>query len=140
MKRIAFMFTLTFVVGMMVGLLGKQVLSAQQAPPTTVKGQTAKTDRFARTRPTDPRTPRPLPPRAGGHVRTRWSWPAAQSYGSARELYILQGTLSDCTPDGKCVDLHEGHVKAEGKNVVHWPENKGTRPLIFLAVDISKEP
>jgi quercetin dioxygenase-like cupin family protein len=54
--------------------------------------------------------------------------------------YVLQGTFSDCTPDGQCVELHEGQAWTESKDTYHWPENRGTKPLIILAVDISKEP
>ena len=62
-------------------------------------------------------------------------------YAASRAIvYILQGTLTSCSPDGKCEELHEGQAIAEGKDVTHWVENRGTRPAINLVVDISKEP
>jgi quercetin dioxygenase-like cupin family protein len=140
MKRIAFMFMLTFVVGMMAGMLGKQVLNAQQAPPTIVKGQTTETVASLELGPQ-------IPELQGRYLRARVVTFEPGGHGQLHShterpviLYILQGTFNDCTPDGKCVELYEGQVKAESKDVVHWPENKGANPLIFLAVDISKEP
>ena len=38
----AFICTLTFAVGLLVGMLGQQVMNAQHSPPTQVKGQTTK--------------------------------------------------------------------------------------------------
>jgi len=55
-------------------------------------------------------------------------------------LYILSGTLTTCEPDGKCVELHEGQAQAEGKDVAHWAENRGTTSLSYLAVEIGKQP
>jgi quercetin dioxygenase-like cupin family protein len=55
-------------------------------------------------------------------------------------LYILRGTLTACSPDGKYVEIREGQAQAEGKDVAHWVENKGTTPLTYLAVEIGREP
>lgn len=55
-------------------------------------------------------------------------------------LYILRGTLTARSPDGKCVELREGQAQAEGKDVTHWVENRGTTPLICLAVEVGREP
>jgi quercetin dioxygenase-like cupin family protein len=140
MKRIAFMCTLTFAVGTLVGMLGQQVLNAQQAPPTQVKGQTAKTVASLELGPQ-------IPELQGRYLRARVITFEPGGHGQLHShgerpviLYILQGTFTDCTPDGKCVELHEGQAKTEGKDVVHWPANRGAKPLMFLAVDISKEP
>lgn len=31
-------------------------------------------------------------------------------------------------------------ILAEGKDVRHWPENRGTKPMISLAVATNKKP
>jgi len=134
------MFTLTLIVGLAFGAIGYRVLNAEQAPPTEAKGQTAKTlasvdlgpeiqglyGRYLRAR--------VLITEPGGHsaVHSHKDRPAI--------AYVLQGTLTLCTPDGRCRELQDGQAGAEGKDTVHWGENRGMKPLIFLVVDVSQEP
>lgn len=140
MKRIALLFTLTFVVGVLSGILGMRALNAQSAPPTQPSG-----DRVIQ-RLASLELGAQIPELRGRYLRARVVTFGPGARGRLHRhadrpqiLYVLEGTFSDCSPDGKCAQLGPGQVKAEGKDVVHWPENRGKRPLAFLAVDISKE-
>lgn len=140
MKTRPLVLSLTLFVGLALGALGRDALSAQQVPPIDAYGLTAKTlasldlgpeiqglqGRYLRARlvTTDP----------GGHsaVHNHKDRPAIP--------YVLRGTLTQCTADGQCRELREGQAAAAGKDTVHWDENNGTTPLIYLVVDISQEP
>lgn len=128
------------VMGIALGMIGSRVLDAQQTPPTQRKGQTMKTiasldvgpqipdlqGRYLRARLVT------YEPGGNGLLHTHKDLPAI--------LYILRGTFTACSSDGKCVELTEGQVTAEGKGVAHWAENRGTTLLTYLVVDISREP
>ena len=55
-------------------------------------------------------------------------------------VYILQGTLTEYREGGFIWERPEGTMSTAGKDVTHWAENKGTRPVVFIAVDIFKQP
>ena len=122
------------------GMIGSQVLNAQQAPPTAPKGQTVKTVASLE-------IGTQIPELQGRYLRARMRTLESGGYGplhSHKELpvilYVVRGTLTVCLPDGKCEDIPEGQAVAEGKDVTHWATNKGTTPLTYLAVEIGKEP
>jgi len=140
MKRNAIMIIVALIVGIAIGLIGSQLIRAQQAPPTKNKGVSAKTVASLELGPQ-------IPELQGRYLRGRVVTFEPDGYAamhSHREragfMYVLQGTFTDCKSDGKCVDFQEGQAGTEGKDIVHWPENRGTKPLVILAVDISKEP
>ena len=143
MKRRVWMFGLTLVVGIALGMIGTQVLNAQYAQqrgPTTEKGRTAKTVASLELGPQ-------IPELQGRYLRARVVTFEPGGHGAAHShkdrpviAYVLQGTFSDCKPDGTCTEIQEGQAKVEGKDVVHWVANRGTKPLTFLAVEIVKEP
>jgi quercetin dioxygenase-like cupin family protein len=140
MKRKVLMLTFTLMVGVAFGALGYHVLNAQQTSPTQRKGQTMKTIASLDVGPQTPDL-------QGRYLRARVVTYEPGGNGllhSHKDLpaiiYILRGTFTACSPDGKCVELAEGQVTAEGKDVAHWAENRGTAPLTYLVVDISKEP
>jgi quercetin dioxygenase-like cupin family protein len=54
-------------------------------------------------------------------------------------VYLLQGNLTELRPDGKVIEHQEGEAWAEGKATTHWAENRGTKPVIFISVDIFKQ-
>ena len=140
MRRKILMFTLTLMVGIALGAISYHVLNAQQTPPTKAKGQTAKTLASLDLGPE-------IPGLQGRYLRARVITYEPTGHGAVHShkdrpaiAYILQGTVSSCRPDGTCKEVHEGQANAEGKDTVHWSENRGTRPLVFLVVDISNEP
>ena len=140
MNRTVVMLTIALGVGITVGMIGNQALHAQQAPPTKAKARTSKTVASLELGPQ-------IPELQGRYLRARVNTFEPGYRGEVHShaerpaiRYILQGTFTGCTPEGKCVEQHEGQAVAEGKDVFHWPENRGAKPLIFLAVDISKEP
>jgi len=140
MKQEPLMLALTLFVGLALGALGHDALSAQQVPPIEAKGITAKAlasldlgpeiqglqGRYLRAR--------LVTAEPGGHsaVHNHQDRPAIP--------YVLRGTLTQCTADGNCRELREGQAGAAGKDTVHWDENKATTPLIYLVLDISREP
>jgi quercetin dioxygenase-like cupin family protein len=140
MKRTVIMLAVTLAVGIALGMIGSRLLNAQQAAPTQRKGQTVKTVASLDVGPQ-------IPELSGRYLRARLFTYEPGGNGLLHNhkelpviLYILRGTLTACSPDGKCVELQEGQAAAEGKEVAHWAENRGTTPLTYLAVDIGKEP
>lgn len=132
---------LIFAVGFGAGLMGSRGTAlGQRTPPTDDKGRTAKTLASIDLGPE-------MEGFQGYHLRIRSvSWEPG-GYGKLHShkgrpvvWYGLQGTLTDCRTDGNCTDIREGQGVAEGKDVTHWTENRGTKPLTLLACDISKEP
>ena len=127
-------------VGIALGMIGSQLLSAQQTPPTKVEGFKTKTLASLQLGPE-------IPELQGRYLRARVNTYEPSGHGAVHShkerpsiLYILRGTLTSCSPDGKCEELHEGQLNASGKDVNHWSENRGTTPVTFLIVAISKEP
>jgi quercetin dioxygenase-like cupin family protein len=122
------------------GMIGSQVLNAQQAPPTAPKGQTVKTVASLELGTQIPELKghylharmRTLEPGGNGRLHSHKELPVI--------LYVVRGTLTVCSPDGKCEDVPEGQALAEGKDLTHWATNKGTTPLTYLAVEIRKQP
>ena len=135
----AFLFLLA---GVSLGLFGLQadVVNAQQPAPTAAKGQTIKTIASLE-------LGEQIPEIKGRYLRARMRTLEPGGHGplhSHKEtpviLYVVRGTLTVCTPDGKCDEITEGLATAEGKDVTHWAANKGSTPLTYLAVEIGKEP
>ena len=119
---------------------GLGVAVGQQTAPTTEKGRTAKIVASLELGPQ-------IPELQGRYLRVRvvtfepGGHSAVHSHKDRPVIaYVLQGTFSDCKPDGTCTEIQEGQAKVEGKDVVHWVANRGTKPLTFLAVEIVKEP
>ena len=134
------MFALTLMVGLALSVIGSHVLNAQQAPPTEAKGQTAKSLTSVDLGPE-------IPGLQGRYLRARLlitepgGHSAVHSHTDRPTIaYVLQGTLTLCTPAGRCERLQEGQARAEGRDTVHWGENRGMTPLVFLVVDIAREP
>ncbi|MBI3001521.1 MAG: cupin domain-containing protein [Deltaproteobacteria bacterium] len=132
--------TLALAMGIVLGTIGGQVLNAQQVPPTQRNGQIVKTIAALEVGPQ-------IPELQGRYLRARVFTYEPGGNGLLHShknlpviLYILRGTLTACSRDGRCAEIHEGQAAAEGKDVAHWVENRGTTPLTYLAVDIGKEP
>ena len=58
--------------------------------------------------------------------------------GRPAVAYVVQGTLTEHREGGGDHDRHQGESWTEGKDVVHWAENKGGEPAIVVAVDVFK--
>ena len=130
----------TLMAGLSLGALSYHAVSAQQTPPTKSKGLTSK---ILVKHDLGPQLPalqgyylqmRLVTIEPGGHGRLHSHEQRPVTH------YILQGTFSSCRPDGTCTDIQEGQTLAEGEDVRHWPENRGTKPAISLAVEIKKKP
>lgn len=140
MKQTVVMLAVALATGIALGMIGSQVLSAQQTPPTKAKGQTTKTIASLDVGPQ-------IPELQGRYLRARVTTVEPGGHGRLHShkdrpviAYVLQGTQTSCSPDGKCQEFHEGQARGEGKDVTHWSENRGTTPLTVLIVEISKEP
>ncbi len=140
MKRNVAMPTLVLAIGIGLGMIVSQLINAQQAPPTKGKGTKAKTV-------VSLELGSQIPELQGRYLRGRVCTFEPGGYAAVHNhkerpgfVYVLQGTFRDCTSDGKCVEIHEGQSVTESKDVVHWPENRETKPLIFLTVDITNAP
>jgi len=140
MKQTVVTLAVALAVGVALGMTGSQVLHAQQAPPTERKGQIVQTIASLEVSPQIPELQAyylrarvfTYEPGGNGLLHNHRSLPVI--------LYIVRGTLTACSPDGKCAEIHQGQAQAEGRDVLHWVENRGTTPLTYLAVDIGKEP
>jgi len=140
MRKKIFLPILSLIAGLCIGASGYHVVSAQQAPPTKGKGQSSRT---LVTHDVSPQMPEfqgyylemkllTIEPGGNGRLHSHKDRPVVH--------YVLQGTFSSCDPDGKCTELQEGQAWAEGKDITHWPANRGTKPLKWLAVEIRKKP
>jgi len=134
------LFAGTLAMGIALGMIGTHVLNAQQAPPTQRKGQTVNTVASLEIGPQ-------IPALQGRYLRARMFTYEPGGNGLLHNhqnlpviLYVLGGTLTACSPDGRCAEMREGQAQAEGKDVAHWVENRGTTPLTYLAVEIGQEP
>ncbi len=134
------MITVVLAIGIAIGIIGSQLINAQQTPPTKNKGITGKMVASLELGPQ-------IPELQGRYLRGRVITCEPGGYAAVHShkerpgfAFVLQGTFSDCRPEGKCTEFQEGQAIVEGKDISHWPENRGTKPLIILAVDISKEP
>ena len=54
-------------------------------------------------------------------------------------VYILQGKITEHRGN-VAKEYSTGAFWSEAKNTMHWLENKGTTPAVFIAVDIFKQP
>jgi quercetin dioxygenase-like cupin family protein len=52
--------------------------------------------------------------------------------------YILSGTLTEHRGD-QVIERKAGDIWAEGKDVTHWAENKGSQAVVVVAGDIFKQ-
>ena len=52
--------------------------------------------------------------------------------------YVLQGALTEHREAGWVKERKQGESWTEGKDVTHWAENKGSEPVVVLAVDVFK--
>ena len=57
-------------------------------------------------------------------------------------VYVLQGALTYVFHEegGRVKEYREGDAWAEGKDFAHWAENRGTKPVVAIGVDIFKQP
>ncbi len=68
----------------------------------------------------------------GGHI-------AVHSHaGRPGVAYVLQGTLTEHRDGGSLKERNQGESWTEGKDVTHWAENKGSMPVVVVAVDVFK--
>lgn len=54
-------------------------------------------------------------------------------------VYVLQGKITEHRGD-MITEYGEGEAWSETKEIVHWLENKGNKPVALLAADIFKQP
>lgn len=135
MKRMAVMLSLTLAVGMGLG-----VALAQLAPPTKVTGRTEQTlaslDPTAQIRSIEGQILRvrqvTYEPGGKGTLHSHKERPVIS--------YVLEGTFTECLEGDACKDFHEGQTKAHEKDVIHWVENRGTKPLKIIDCEIAKKP
>jgi quercetin dioxygenase-like cupin family protein len=118
MKQRSLMLALTLFVGLVFGALGHDALNAQQVPPTESKAQTSRELASV-----DLGREIGVP---GWYLRARLITiepggnDAVHSHKDRPAIpYVLKGTLTQCSPDGQCRDLREGHVGIADKETVH---------------------
>ena len=58
--------------------------------------------------------------------------------GRPAVAYVVQGTLTEHREGGGDHEYHQGQAWTEDHNTVHWAENKGSTPVIVVAVDVFK--
>jgi len=58
--------------------------------------------------------------------------------GRPAVAYVVQGTLTEHREGGGDHVRHQGESWSEGKDVVHWAENKGNETAVIVAVDVFK--
>lgn len=58
--------------------------------------------------------------------------------GRPAVAYVVQGTLSEHREGGGDHVRHQGESWTEGKDTVHWAENKGSETAVIVAVDVFK--
>ena len=59
--------------------------------------------------------------------------------GRPAVAYVIQGTLTEHREGGGGDHTrHQGESWTEGKDVVHWAENKGSETAVIVAVDVFK--
>lgn len=52
--------------------------------------------------------------------------------------WVAQGTLTEHREGKGVKEYRPGEVLVEDKDTVHWAENKGSEPLVVVAVDVFK--
>jgi quercetin dioxygenase-like cupin family protein len=58
--------------------------------------------------------------------------------GRPAVAYVMQGTLTEHREGGWVKERQTGESFVETKEVTHWAENKGSQPVVILAVDVFK--
>ena len=58
--------------------------------------------------------------------------------GRPAVAYTLQGTLTEHVENGGDHERQQGESWTEGRNITHWSENKGDKPVMVIAVDVFK--
>jgi quercetin dioxygenase-like cupin family protein len=58
--------------------------------------------------------------------------------GRPAVAYIVEGTLTEHRGDDWVKERQEGETIAETKDVTHWAENRGDKPVVVVAVDVFK--
>ena len=58
--------------------------------------------------------------------------------GRPAVAYVVQGTLTEHREGGGDHVRNKGDSWSEGKEVVHWGENKGSEQAVIVAVDVFK--
>ena len=139
MRQRPMMFAVTLFVGLILGALGHNALSAQQVPPTQGKAQTSR-ELASLDLGRDIGVP-------GWHLRARLITiepggnDAVHSHKDRPAIpYVLKGTLTQWSPDGQCQVLQEGQVGVADKDTVHWDRNDGKTQLQFLVLGLFNQP
>jgi quercetin dioxygenase-like cupin family protein len=52
--------------------------------------------------------------------------------------HVVQGTLTDRRENGAARAIAAGTSWSENKETVHWTENRGAEPVVFIVADILK--
>lgn len=119
---------------------GLAVVVAQQAPPTDTKGMkstvVASIDLGPEIEGMQGRQlrMRVLTFEPGGHVGLH------NHKDRPTVVRVLQGTLTNHRQGASSIEVQEGQSFAEGKDSTHWVENRGTKPVTLVVVDILKQP
>ena len=58
--------------------------------------------------------------------------------GRPAVAYIVKGTLTEHREGAEAKDHPAGDTIVEGKDTVHWAENRGSEPTVVVAVDVFK--
>ncbi len=58
--------------------------------------------------------------------------------GRPAVAYVMKGTLTEHREGGWVEERKTGDSFVETKEVTHWAENKGSEPVVVLAVDVFK--
>ena len=58
--------------------------------------------------------------------------------GRPAVAYVVQGTLTETREGSGPEEHHQGESWTEDHNTVHWAENKGSTPVMIVAVDVFK--
>ncbi len=58
--------------------------------------------------------------------------------GRPAVAYVLQGTLTEHVEGGGVHERNQGESWTEGKAITHWAENKGSKSVVVVAVDVFK--
>ena len=124
-----------------VGLsLGYHVASAQQSAPTDNKGvATTKTEVVDLGPEIEGMTGRQLRLRVlniepGGHIGLH------NHKDRPTVVYFLKGTDTVILEDGTRKVFRAGDSTGETKNTTHWHRNDGSEPVVFIAVDVLRNP
>lgn len=68
----------------------------------------------------------------GGHIAVH------AHTGRPGSVFVLEGTLTEHRDGREARDYRAGEAFTEPVDIRHWAENRGTVPVVFLAVDVFK--